>query len=587
MTTPHLDTPTIYVWDLDDNSTRFDAVRAWPSPDVTHIKFSISAALNALIAIVCLSLIVAIMSSRKIRSSPFNWYLLFVAIPDYLAAFFCFLTCVLSASTWEYYSDWMCGFQASYLVWAFTANAWMNAVIVYQIHKLLRYSHYRRRYIPPTIKDVCRQGAIVYVYSLIWGLLAGLNIDGFPMSSHANAGFSCFPLDGEAPGQTWFFFFVFIPMFMGIPAAYSFCAVFHIYWNELMPPEGRRRKIAMFLLRVVLLYFIVWLPFMLIGAVNMFVPFNTWIFYITAMISHLQGLMTALLCYYTDDDIKSQMRKIMFCRCFMVQDGLKRFRSSLFGEIKNEVIDFSVLANDTEPRSSSISKLPSSKLMKTSSDHHESKMSEDKTDAPPSPQGKNKECTIDEGIEPSSPQDQIKNKECIQALTWIRNGMLEEDDPTGEFKIIDQILPRKLDQPAARRASDIEGVADWMRNTGLKTIDDGNEEQNDDGDEANEHYRHRRPGRRHTSLGLSSLIARSPIGRASQGRLSGVLFGGNVLDVLGIDLEDGEDAIKEEKNSKIEDEEAQDTTSVIYGSEPSIAKRAEHDDDNDSTTYTA
>ena len=48
-----------------------------------------------------------------------------------------------------------------------------------------------------------------------------------------------------------------------------------------------------------------------------------------------------------------------------------------------------------------------------------------------------------------------RSQDLDNALSWIRNGRPESDDPTGEFKKIDQLLPPKKNQPSEDRARDI------------------------------------------------------------------------------------------------------------------------------------
>jgi hypothetical protein len=314
---PRLDDPStrIYEWQLNENSTRYDAVRAWPTSDALSIKFSILATITAIVLVSSLLLIASILREAEIRRNSFNLYLLFIAVPDFIASFSCFLTCVMSAPKAEYYSEAMCGYQAFYLTFAFAANAWLNGVIMYQVHKLLRYSQHRRRYFPPRRKEVLCHAAAVYAYALFWGMLAAFNIQGMPLKSHAYYGYACFPMEADDT-LTWFFYFVVMPFMLLIPCTYAFGVMFHIYWYKLMPSEGRSRNIALFLVRIVAVYFFVWLPFLLQALVGNFVTMSSWVNFTTSAISHLQALFTTVVCYYTSTDLKASMRAIMLCdRC--------------------------------------------------------------------------------------------------------------------------------------------------------------------------------------------------------------------------------------------------------------------------------
>jgi hypothetical protein len=65
-----------------------------------------------------------------------------------------------------------------------------------------------------------------------------------------------------------------------------------------------------------------------------------------------------------------------------------------------------------------------------------------------------------------SPEERSQDIETI--MNWLRNGSPESEDPNGDFKRVDQMLPRKHGQSPEDRARQIEGVMDWMRNTGVK-----------------------------------------------------------------------------------------------------------------------
>jgi hypothetical protein len=65
-----------------------------------------------------------------------------------------------------------------------------------------------------------------------------------------------------------------------------------------------------------------------------------------------------------------------------------------------------------------------------------------------------------------SPEERVEDVESI--MNWLRNGCPESEDPTGDFKHVDQMLPKKQGQSPEDRARQIEGVIDWMRNTGVK-----------------------------------------------------------------------------------------------------------------------
>mmetsp|Transcript_44783 Transcript_44783/g.108186 ORF Transcript_44783/g.108186 Transcript_44783/m.108186 type:complete len:240 (+) Transcript_44783:137-856(+) len=239
MSETRLDTPRIYDWQINENSTRYEFQRSQPGDEnVLRIQFSILGSVNAIVALTTFTLILTILKNKNIRENPFNLYLLFIAFPDFIAGASCFLTCIMSAPEGRYYSEAMCGWQSFYLCFGFTANSWMNAVIVNQIHKLLRYSRQRRRYFPPTWKTVMKQTAAVYAWSIVLACIIAFPIPGLPIRTHLYNGVACLAMEYDTV-STYVFYFGVVPLFVGVPSLYSVVVLIDIQWNKLLPPTGR------------------------------------------------------------------------------------------------------------------------------------------------------------------------------------------------------------------------------------------------------------------------------------------------------------------------------------------------------------
>lgn len=312
MVYPRIHDPILYETDLDDTHDRYDYPRARPSAGKLHVEFSILASINAVTATLVFLLMTAMLRSKKVRSNVFNIYLLAIAFPDFMVSLLCFFTCALSAPQSEFFSEWMCGFQSFYLNWAFIANAWLNGVVVFQIHKMLRHSQVRRRYIPPTRTQVMTHVALVYTYASVWGFLCGFNIDFLPHSSHLYYGFACMPMEYNR-ASTLFFWLAYLPLSLGLPLVFAAYAATNIITKGLLPPTGKRRVLSMFLLRLCFLYFAIWLPFLVLFLVGNFVVINQLVFWTGAAISHLQGLFSVLFCL-TNKDIQKSFVNILTCR---------------------------------------------------------------------------------------------------------------------------------------------------------------------------------------------------------------------------------------------------------------------------------
>jgi len=312
---PRLDDPTLFRSDVNQTQlSRFEYARVSASPQNLHIQFAILGTINLLVTLFTGTLIASILRSKKLRKQPFDLYLVFLAIPDFFSGFSCMLTCLMSVRGKAYVGEAMCGYQSFYLVFGVVANTWMAAVITYQIHTLLRYSHARRRYFPPTTKQVFWHTAGVYAWAALWGGLSASQSDIFGMAfqSHAYGGFYCGPM--EAKGNSWFFYLAFLNAMFFFPAIYAVGALAHIFWKGLMPQSGRRRTIALFLIRIMVLYFVIFMPTGISVLFGSFFYFKSdWAFYVPAAMTHLQGILQTILCYNTNPAIRQSIQKILIC----------------------------------------------------------------------------------------------------------------------------------------------------------------------------------------------------------------------------------------------------------------------------------
>lgn len=111
-----LNVPPLRVWDLNENSTRYDRIVAAPSDEALFRMWVIWSVLNYVVSAFVFIVFFGILSDRKARRSPFNLYLIFLMIPDILFAFTCAITCTLNAIVGHFYSVPVCKFQSFYVV---------------------------------------------------------------------------------------------------------------------------------------------------------------------------------------------------------------------------------------------------------------------------------------------------------------------------------------------------------------------------------------------------------------------------------------------------------------------------------------
>lgn len=286
-------------WDLDEASTRYEHSVALPSESTVFVGLTVYAAIALAVSVVLLIQILSILTTARVRDKAFNLYLLFLVIPDFVFSFLCGLTCALNAAAGGHYtSHWMCEFQSFYTIFGFAGSAWMNAVIARELHTMIRYSHGRRRYRPPTATQVCLQAAVVYAWSAFVG--SWTLMDGFlPHRAVPYRGTACLPAQPTDVGSGLFFWLVFVPAMMVVPFAYVMYVWWDVYYHKLLPLTGRTRMIFVYFLHLVIVYLVMWMP----TALFMFVviKFGYWASWTAGTWSHLQGFVSVAVSLHKPD----------------------------------------------------------------------------------------------------------------------------------------------------------------------------------------------------------------------------------------------------------------------------------------------
>jgi hypothetical protein len=303
--------PPLRIWELNENSTRYDNLVAAPSDEELKLYWLAWAGITSFVGISCLLIFLGVLSSRKARRNPFNVYLLYLMVPDIMFSLLCAITCTLNAVKGEYWSSWMCNFQQWYCVFGIGANAWLNAVITHQLHTMLRFSHQRRRYKSPTRIHVTKQALAVYFYCAFLGTWGLIDNENFPFHTGLPSGLACLPIERDTQ-STIFFWLCFFPLFVGIPVVYVAYVCHDVLVRKLLPPIGQRRTLVVHFFRLILVFLIMWLPtfimlFMVASGLPPLAHFvgGTW--------SHLQGAVSAGVSLLKPD-IRNAVQRFVTCQ---------------------------------------------------------------------------------------------------------------------------------------------------------------------------------------------------------------------------------------------------------------------------------
>ena len=169
----------------------------------------------------------------------------------------------------------------------------MNAVICHQLFMMLKVSHFSGRYIAPSISHVAKQTLAVYAYAAALASAGTWNVWGIPYKGGIYQGYACLVKDYD-DASTIFFWLGFLPLCVFIPMAYVISCIVRVYRGRMLPPRGQRSTLYMYF-SLIFVFAGMWLPFIIItfawGPARPGVD-STWVLWIGAQFSHLQGLAT-------------------------------------------------------------------------------------------------------------------------------------------------------------------------------------------------------------------------------------------------------------------------------------------------------
>ena len=239
--------------------------------------------------------------NRRAQARPFNVYLLFLMIPDLQMNLFCALTCFLNAIHGRYVSEAFCKFQSFYIIFGVASNTYLNMFVARELHKMLRFSNRRRRYHPPKLKSIISQAMVAYSCAAALAAVGIVNNDSsiLPHRTYLLNGVFCVPLEYNR-ASTIFTYTFFFPIFAGIPLGYLGWVTYDVLRNNLLPPSGREKDLSIYFFRLILVFFVMWVPgFLFVFATSAWI--DPWLMWAGGIWSHLQGIASAVVCLLKPD----------------------------------------------------------------------------------------------------------------------------------------------------------------------------------------------------------------------------------------------------------------------------------------------
>ena len=246
-------------------------------------------------------------------------------VPDAVYSLLCGVVCALNALNGAYWSTGMCNFQQLFIVWGVGSNMLLNAAVSHQLHTMLRNSGTTQRYSVPTNRFVTKQALAIYLFTAFVGTWGFIESSKFPYYVASTSGLACLPVEQDWQSSI-FFWVVFFPLFGGIPMLYIHYVIYDVWKKGLMPPAGKRRLLAIYFGRIVVVFVLCWVPYMVLVFM-----FATWmpteVHFYGGTLSHLQGVISAGLCLLKPD-VYFAVKRFFSCRCRQKEDDQDADRSS-------------------------------------------------------------------------------------------------------------------------------------------------------------------------------------------------------------------------------------------------------------------
>lgn len=338
---PSLIEPPLRTWELNETSSRYDRSFAAPSQETLRIMWYIWAVVFFVFSMVILIVFQAMIRSKKVRRKPFNLYLIFLIFPDFLFAFLCSFTCLYLALNLGYEYPIICKIQSFYATFGLGANSWLNAVIGFEVHRLLLQSHQGIRFQPLPLARVIRNSLCCYLWGILFAI-CGVFRETLPLwPTVAHNGLVCLP--GEYNKTTTLFFWLLgVPLLMGIPLLYVIYVTSSVLYYKLLPPSGRRRQLAIYCFRVLSAFLVFWMPCLLVVYALGGARGASWAAWAFGLWGHFQGVTSAIIIAQKDD-----IKKVVYqSLCLRKQDAMRDAvnsrpfggRSTVTGALANTTI---------------------------------------------------------------------------------------------------------------------------------------------------------------------------------------------------------------------------------------------------------
>jgi len=224
-----------------------------PLPHTVMVLESIRLALACVAVVLCIIFVSAIVLTPETRSQSLNLYVVYLSIADGVGNIVVAVTSTLvlrSVPVGSASSRFFENFHA-------TANLWINAAIAHSLYTLLRNSNQRKRTQPPSVTRITIEAFAAYAFACLMGVwnIYLLSDIGWHTSFHYwNIALNHSEQLAKFVLALGLFLMAFFPL------TYMAYIIFRVKKDKLLPKSERTRSIALYFLRLQVIFFSFWVP---------------------------------------------------------------------------------------------------------------------------------------------------------------------------------------------------------------------------------------------------------------------------------------------------------------------------------------
>jgi len=244
----------------------------------------------------------------------FNMYVVLLMLPDLLANFADGLRYVYELTHDGALPMNLCILRYFYIYFYFFSNIYMNAVVAEEIYTLVQNSWRRRRTPPPTMRKVLVQGAAVYLYAGLVSAWLVAPVKWSPVTV-TNEPF-CAMTDGSSAFSPMIGRLIYL-VFIVPPFLYFFRVAYKIKRENLLPLTGRTKALAMYYLRIAVVFTGFYIPITVFGVAKNSIPQenqgSTYFYLLVLTIALLIPMQNIVTIYFLlqKDDIRLSVDRLV------------------------------------------------------------------------------------------------------------------------------------------------------------------------------------------------------------------------------------------------------------------------------------